>query len=123
MQHRTTVETGVVRDGYPALSEIVAESSEHDSFIFPRFSRLSARNLLHLASELYALEQKLTASDDVVRWSTDATVAQSLRRWETHAEAKDDPACSEVTREQLEKRMALFAELAEKVKQYRASSA
>jgi hypothetical protein len=48
-------------DGFPALANFIGEDSEAE--IFRRFSRLGARNLLHLQSIVNDLERQLNRFD------------------------------------------------------------
>lgn len=48
-------------DGYPSLSHFIAQDS--DAEIYRRFTRLGARNLLHLQSIVINLERKLDELD------------------------------------------------------------
>lgn len=50
--------------GYPSLAAFVASDSYHDTAIFRRFNRLSARNLLQLQSDLMELEAQQDALDE-----------------------------------------------------------
>ncbi|KAF2112464.1 hypothetical protein BDV96DRAFT_649248 [Lophiotrema nucula] len=49
--------------GYPSLSEHVANDGDHTSLIFNRFDKLAARNLLYLQSELADLQEQLEDFD------------------------------------------------------------
>jgi hypothetical protein len=49
-------------DGIPALSAFI--SADSDALIFRKFSRLGARNLLHLQSRLNELESRLDELDE-----------------------------------------------------------
>ena len=48
-------------DGFPSLSHFI--SQDNDAAIFRRFSRLGARNLLHLQSKVANLEKQLDDFD------------------------------------------------------------
>jgi hypothetical protein len=50
-------------DGFPSLSQFISEDTE--GFIFQRFDRLTARNLLYLQSDLNELETKLDDLDKI----------------------------------------------------------
>jgi 16S rRNA U1498 N3-methylase RsmE len=67
------------RDGYPALAYWIARDPDNETFIFRKFNRLAARNILHLQAQ---------------RSNEDLDTRQSLRRWETlveHAEEAGRP--------------------------------
>lgn len=72
-----------VCDGYPALSRWIGRDPDGETLVFRRFGKLSARNLLHLQSQLIQLEQKIDNLDDEARGSTDLDARQASRRWET----------------------------------------
>lgn len=77
------VELGHVRDGYPALASWIARDPDNETFVFRKFDRLAARNILHLQSKLIALEREIDQLDEQARASDDFEERQSLRRWET----------------------------------------
>ena len=54
---------GVVNTGFPLMARRLAVSRDYDAFIFRKFDRLSARNLLHLESRLACLENRLEQAD------------------------------------------------------------
>lgn len=114
MQDPGAVELGVVRDGYPALASWIARDPDNESFIFRKFDRLSARNLLHLQSQLIALEEKLDRLDEQTRRSPDLAPRLSARRWETFVQYAADEA-----RPEERKRMQLAKEIQVKIKEYR----
>jgi hypothetical protein len=84
------VELGKARDGYPALSSWIARDPDSETFIFRRFSRLAARNILHIQAQLFALEHEIDQLDEESRNSDDLEARQSLRRWETLMEHARD---------------------------------
>jgi hypothetical protein len=77
------IELGHVRDGYPALATWMARDPDGEAYIFRKFTRLSARNLLHLQSQLTELEHEIDTLDEAARTSVDDKARQSSRRWET----------------------------------------
>ena len=66
MPHDIEMEEIPVRylKGYPSLAAFIASDSYHNTAIFRRFDRLSARNLLQLQSDLMELEAQQDALDD-----------------------------------------------------------
>ncbi len=110
------VELGIPRDGYPALAAWIARDPDNESYIFRKFDRLSARNLLNLQSHLIGIEEKLDQFDEETRRSRDFDLKQSARRWETFARNAEDP-----NRPEEKKRMELVGELQVKLKEYRQS--
>jgi hypothetical protein len=82
------------RDGYPALAYWIARDPDNETFIFRKFNRLAARNILHLQAQLCALEHEIDQLDETLRSNEDLDTRQSLRRWETlveHAEEAGRP--------------------------------
>lgn len=110
---RLDAENGIQRDGYPSLAAWIAHDPDNESYVFRKFDRLSARNLLNLQSQLISLESKLDMLDRTMRSSRDPDVLVSLARWETYEERAKDPNTLE------HKRMELETELKEKLKEYR----
>lgn len=102
-----------IQDGYPALSTWLSRDPDDEGLIFRRFSRLSARNLLNLQSQLITLEKELEDLDADSRINKDV----GLRRWETFEEQKKD---SSNARAQARKR--LYKALEAKMKSYRKCS-
>lgn len=107
-----STELGNVRDGYPALAAWIGRDPDGETLVFRRFRNLSARNLLHLQSELIQLEQEINDLDDKARRSTDLDARQASRRWETLTQLAADPTRPE--KERLEK----VTELSAKIKEY-----
>ena len=108
----TDVELGRVRDGYPALAAWIARDPDGEAFVFRRFDRLAARNILHLQSRLIALENEIDQLDDEARRTGDSETKQSLRRWETLMKHAENPNRPE------KKRVAKLDELKEVLKEY-----
>ncbi|KAL4922949.1 uncharacterized protein BDV17DRAFT_296822 [Aspergillus undulatus] len=108
-QADTDLEAGRVRDGYPALSTWISRDPDHEGFIFRRFSRLSARNLLHLQSQLITLEEELKTLDKMSFKKGDT----SLRLWEAFEQKKQD-----VSNERAQHRKRLYDALEMKLKSY-----
>lgn len=104
------------RNGYPALARWMALDPDYEGFMFRRFDRLSARNLLHLQSRLLELESKIDHLDD-------ASMDTSLRQWDilvANAAEGTSRADSQVQRDKL--RMELYSQLEETLAKYRESS-
>ncbi|RYP51147.1 hypothetical protein DL768_003494 [Monosporascus sp. mg162] len=106
------VELGHIRDGYPALAAWIGKDPDNETFVFRKFDRLSARNLLHLQCQLIQLEDEIDKLDDEARKSSDLDARQASRRWEKLKELATNPARQEKTR--LDK----ADELAVKIKEY-----
>lgn len=106
-------EKGGHRDGYPSLAAWIAHDPDNESFVFRKFDRLGARNLLNLQSQLISLESKIERLDNLMRNNGDPEVLLSLARWETYEERTKDPSSIEYEKMMLEK------ELKDKIKEYR----
>ncbi|KAF2242886.1 hypothetical protein BU26DRAFT_534434 [Trematosphaeria pertusa] len=117
MNGSSTVEKGPpFRDGYPSLAAWIARDPDSESYVFRKFDRLSARNLLNLQSHLIELERRIEDWDDDARRSQNFDVRQSLRRWETFEELAKDAQRPEHAR--IQEKMKLEAELREKIREY-----
>ncbi|KAK4188183.1 hypothetical protein QBC35DRAFT_550175 [Podospora australis] len=85
------IEKGIPkRTGLLALAHTLAVLPDHEGFIFRRFDRLSARNLLHLEGKLAYLEWKLEQADQQALESHDNEALRSLRAWEAFEENARD---------------------------------
>jgi hypothetical protein len=110
MDIETVSESGT---GFPLLAERIALNPDCETFIFRRFDRLSARNLLHLESKLAYLEYKLDKADEQAFGSPDNETCRSIRAWEAFEELAQDPARPE------HRRMQLAEQIRETLKEYR----
>jgi hypothetical protein len=73
----TDVKLGRLRDGYPALAGWIARDPDSETFIFRKFDRLAARNILHLQAKLTAIENEMDKLDEEARQSNDFEACQS----------------------------------------------
>lgn len=103
------------RDGYSSLATWIAHDPDNESYVFRKFGRLSARNLLNLQSQLLDLERRIDTWDDEARRSQDFDLRQSMRRWETFEKFAKDPRRPEYQKAKLDQ------ELKEKIQEYRSS--
>ncbi|KAI9904945.1 hypothetical protein N3K66_001474 [Trichothecium roseum] len=104
------VELGIPMVGYPALANWIAADPDNETYIFRKFNRLAARNLLYLQSELCALEESLEKLEEGI--GRDISLIESARMWEIFVDKAND-----------EKRpewewMKLRNEIKEKLKEY-----
>lgn len=74
-------ELGELRNGYPALATWTARDPDNETFVFRKFDRLAARNLLHLQCQIIAVEEEIDQLDADVR--KDPDTQNSSMRWET----------------------------------------
>ncbi|KAF4625630.1 hypothetical protein G7Y89_g12536 [Cudoniella acicularis] len=99
--------------GYPSLSAFIASDYDHSTFVFKRFDRTSARNLLYLQSELAeleALQDEYDREDLKASWDE----KNSRRDWKTFKTRSGD---ENFPKEQA--RMELARQIKEKVKEYK----
>ncbi|CAO2657901.1 Nn.00g071610.m01.CDS01 [Neocucurbitaria sp. VM-36] len=101
-----------LRDGYPGLAAWIARDPDSETFVFRKFDRLAARNILHLQARLVALERDIDQQDEAARRSRDYEARDSSRRWETLVR------CSKDSDRQEMKRMETFEELRKLLKEY-----
>jgi hypothetical protein len=75
--------------GFPSLADFIASDIDHSSVIYRRFSRLSARNLLYLQSELAELEVQQDAldSEDLKASTDEKSVLRDWKEFRTRAAA------------------------------------
>ncbi|KAJ9615834.1 hypothetical protein H2200_001911 [Cladophialophora chaetospira] len=73
---------GQVMNGYPSLASFVAyDQSQHSTSIFRRFDNLSARNLLHLQSQVAELEARQRCLDEEDFAADDDLTIARCRDW------------------------------------------
>lgn len=84
--------------GFPGLAQNIASTPDYETFIFRKFDRLSARNLLHLESRLAYLEWKLDRADEQAMQSQDNETLRSMRAWEAFEENAKDQSRAENAR-------------------------
>jgi hypothetical protein len=112
MYHQVDIENVTERTGFPGLANKIAINRDYEAFIFRKFDRLSARNLLHLESRLAYLERKLDQVDEQAERGDNETL-RSLRAWEAFEENSTDVARPEHARMKIER------EMGETLKEYR----
>jgi hypothetical protein len=102
------------RNGYPDLAAWITHDPDNESFVFRKFDRLSARNLLNLQNELLALEEKIDKLDRIMSESQDPNVLLSMKQWED-CERRAKSSGPEHHKQELDK------SLRGKIKEYRKS--
>jgi hypothetical protein len=112
------IELGHIRDGYPALAAWIARDADHETFVFRKFNRLGARNILHLQNRLIALEKEIDDLDEEARRSDDFETRQSSRRYETLVRhAKDENRPEKKRLEKLDEMQGLLKEYCKRSKE------
>lgn len=103
----------IPQNGYPALGDWIAEDPDSETFIFRKFDRLSARNLLFLQSQIFALEAESDKLDAEL-YDAGPELRESMRRSETFLKrAREQPDGAEA------KRLKLANDITTMLKQYR----
>ncbi|KAK0745621.1 hypothetical protein B0T18DRAFT_390214 [Schizothecium vesticola] len=97
---------------FPALVQRIAIHPDYEGFIFRKFGRLSARNLLHLESRLAYLEWKLDQADELATRGGNNETLRSIRVREAFEENSKDLAHGDCAR------MKLAEEIREILKEY-----
>lgn len=95
------------------MARRMAATPDYETFIFRRFDRISARNLLHLESKLAYLEWKLDKADEQAALSPDNETLRSIQVWEAFEENAKQPGRPEHSR------MRIAEEIRETLKEYR----
>ncbi len=107
------VENVTARGGFALLARKMAAIPDYETFIFRKFDRLTARNLLHLESKLTYLEWKLDKADEQAALSSNNETLRSIRVWEAFEEN------SKRTGRPESDRMKIAEEIRETLKEYR----
>ncbi|ORY13958.1 hypothetical protein BCR34DRAFT_561312 [Clohesyomyces aquaticus] len=108
------LEHGEAPDGYPALTNWIAADPDNETFVFRKFDRLAARNLLNLQSELFEIEAALDGFDVETSKGEDVTRKMSARDWGTFVENFNDPQGPKWAKD----RRRLELDLRSKIKEY-----
>jgi len=109
-------------DGFPALANFIGEDSEAE--IFRRFSRLGARNLLHLQSIVNDLERQLNGFDkyDAKNAAGNLELRQTARTYSylrTIASTDEGNEQDGISKGQAMERIALHKQITIGIKEYR----
>lgn len=98
--------------GFPTVVAFVPSDSDNTSFIFRRFNKLSARNLLYLQSRLQQLEVDQAVLDEEDLENGDIQSKKAATSWE-------DFEASAKQRERERKRMEIAEQNESLIKRYR----
>ncbi|KAH8165669.1 hypothetical protein CIB48_g2578 [Xylaria polymorpha] len=101
-------------EGYAAVAGWIALDPDNETFVFRKFDRLAARNLLCIQSELLSIEKELAVFDgqDARAAQDDLRAKDATRTWETlvsRSKAGDDGS---------RRRIELLEKLRSKIKGY-----
>ncbi|KAF7189846.1 hypothetical protein HII31_08953 [Pseudocercospora fuligena] len=81
--------------GLPALAAFLAGDPDSETYIFRKFSVLTARHLVHLQCELLELEQQLKSLDDDLNTKGDLQATLSFRDWDEFIANAEDQSRGE----------------------------
>lgn len=104
-------------NGYASVARSIAQDPDKETYIFRRFDRLTARNLLHLQGELLAMQDELDALDAKAASSPDPDLHLSMRSWKA-MKANAQSQHMRDGREEM-RRLRLAEEIEVKLKKYR----
>ena len=107
-------------NGYATVASSIAQDPDKETYIFCRFDKLTARNLLNLQGELLALQDELDALDAEAAKSPDPDLHSSMRSWKFLAE--NSKVSQGRTGEEARKRLGIARALEVKLKKYRESA-
>lgn len=104
-------------NGYAAAANSIAQDPDNETYIFRRFDRLTARNLLNIQGELLALQHELDVLDKAAALSSEPGLHVAMRSWAAmHTKIPDDDGGDNTEKE---KRVRIAAQLEVKLKKYR----
>lgn len=106
-------------NGYATVANSIAQDPDNETYVFRRFDRLTARNLLTIQGELLALQHELDVLDSAAALSTDPGLHVAMRSWTAmHTNIPDGNGRDDTEKE---KRVQIAAQLEVKLKRYRES--
>lgn len=101
------------KNGYASVAAWIARDPDNETFVYRRFDKLSARNLLHFQSELLMLEQRIEELDQEVQKSKSLDMKEAARTWEVLVKQNEQGDSK------AQESIKLLAELRTKLKEYR----
>jgi hypothetical protein len=107
-------------NGYATVASSIAQDPDKETYIFCRFDKLTARNLLNLQGELLVLQDELDELDAKVAKSPDPDLHSSMRSWKILVE--HSKVSQGRTGEEERKRLKIARALEVKLKKYRESA-
>jgi hypothetical protein len=107
-------------NGYATVASSIAQDPDKETYIFCRFDKLTARNLLNLQGELLVLQDELEELDAKVAKSPDPDLHSSMRSWKILVE--HSKVSQGRTGEEEKKRLEIARALEVKLKKYRESA-
>ncbi|KAL8299379.1 hypothetical protein RB593_009324 [Gaeumannomyces tritici] len=111
--------TAAVEAGFPEVSRWIADDGDGEAFVFRKFDRLAARNLLYLQARMLALEEKIDRADGATSaGGGQVAMLRIMRNWETVVDKSQDPNVSQDLREKCLEQIRLHEELSRLMKEY-----
>lgn len=101
--------------GYAAAASWLARDPDNETFIFRRFDKLAAVNLLYMQSDILELEKRLDDMHLVTVGSHDMDLKDAASTWETLVHQ----CRSNNSGQDAKDRLGLIMELRSKLKEYR----
>jgi hypothetical protein len=103
--------------GYAAVAELMSQDPDKETYVFRRFDKLTARNLMNLQGGLIALQNELDMLDAEAARSPDPDTHSSMRSWQIMKEKSVDSSVRKGSEER--KRLAIAEQLEVKLRKYR----
>ncbi|KAL8397833.1 hypothetical protein RB594_004509 [Gaeumannomyces avenae] len=111
--------TAAVEAGFPEVSRWIADDGDGEAFVFRKFDRLAARNLLYLQARMLALEEKIDRADGATSaGGGQVAMLRIMRDWESVVDKSQDPNVSQDLREKCLEQIRLHEELSRLMKEY-----
>lgn len=102
--------------GYTGAASWVASDPDNESFVFRKFDKLAALNLLYMQSEILELEKAIEEFHKSTIESYDMDLKDAARTWETLVH-QSQPGMA--FRQEAEEKMDLILKLRKSLKSYR----
>ena len=107
-------------NGYATVARSIAQDPDKETYVFRRFDRLTARNLLNLQGDLLVLQDELDALDAKAASSPDPDLHSSMRSWEVLV--RNAKGSQDRSGEEERKRIEIAGDLEVKLRKYRESA-
>jgi len=99
--------------GYAQWATWIASDIDGETFVFRKFDKLAALNLLYLQSEMLEIESDLSKLDEEIlqRPNIDVATINALRRFESLLEQSEEGSIRDLRRDEAQTRMKLVRRL------------
>ena len=105
-------------EGYFGAGSWLAEDADNETFIFRKFDKLTAINLLYMQSEILELERRIDEMHEQTLGSDDPDLKDVAATWEVLID-QDELITGNEHRKEAEERLKLIMELRKNIKIYR----